>query len=62
MNILANFFSQVKEKKEDILQFSIIFFIILLAFGPGFLIFEEIKNHQELKFEYDNTTTSWNYY
>lgn len=61
MNILANFLSQVKGKKEDILRFSTIFLIFLLAFGLGFLI-SELTNYQELKFEYEHTTTSGNYY
>ncbi len=61
MNILANFFLKVKDKKEEVIRLAIIFLTFLLAFGLGFLI-SKIINHQELRFEYENSATSWNYY
>ncbi|MCD6114981.1 hypothetical protein J7J74_01685 [bacterium] len=61
MNILPNFFLKVKDKKEELLRLAIVFLSFLLAFGLGFLI-SKIIDHQELKFEYESSPTSWNYY
>jgi len=61
MNILSKISELVKENKEKILFITIIFLLFLLAFGLGFL-FCRLSDYQELKFEYENTSTSWNYY